>query len=55
VGATRLPARLAQGLEAKLPARVFGVVQAVVLLAILFVCLSFLVADSYNPFLYFRF
>jgi len=55
VGATQLPGKLALRLQQKLPARVFGPVQALVLLGILFVCLSFLVADSYNPFLYFRF
>ena len=55
VGATQLPGALALRLEAKLPARVFGAVRVAVLLAILFACLSFLVADSYNPFLYFRF
>ena len=55
VGATEGPKKLALKLEERMPARAYRPLRAAVLLAILFVSLSFLVADSYNPFLYFRF
>ena len=55
VAATRLPKCLAQKLESKLPVTAFQYIRYGVILAVLLVSLAFLVADSYNPFLYFRF
>ena len=55
VAATRLPKSLAQKLEGKLPENVFRYIRYGVILAVLLVSMAFLVADSYNPFLYFRF
>ena len=55
VAATRLPKCLAQKLESKLPATAFQYIRYGVILAVLLVSMAFLVADSYNPFLYFRF
>ena len=55
VGSTQLPSKVALRLEERMPQRTFRLIRGAVLLAILFVCMSFLVADSYNPFLYFRF
>ena len=55
IGATQLPGKVALRLEQKMPRWAFQAVRAVVLLGILLICMSFLVADSYNPFLYFRF
>ena len=55
VGATELPKKVALTLEARLPATVSRVLTLVVLALVLFVSMAFLVADSYNPFLYFRF
>lgn len=55
VGATELPKRLAARLERVLPEPVFRWLGYAAVLAVLFASMSFLVADSYNPFLYFRF
>ena len=55
VGATELPKKVALTLNTKLPGALTQTVTVLVLAAVLFVSLSFLVADSYNPFLYFRF
>ncbi len=55
IGATRLPGKVAGVLKAKLNPTVFSVITYVVIVAVLMVSLAFLVADSYNPFLYFRF
>ena len=55
VAATRLPKCLAQKLESKLPVTAFQYIRYGVILAVLLVSMAFLVADSYNPFLYFRF
>ena len=55
VGATRLPKMLARKLQSKLPEPVFRYLGYGVLLLVLLVSMAFLVADSYNPFLYFRF
>ena len=55
IAATRLPKSLAQKLEGKLPENVFRYIRYGVILAVLLVSMAFLVADSYNPFLYFRF
>ena len=55
VGATELPKLAAQKLQSKLPEPVFRHVTYAVLALILFASMAFLVADSYNPFLYFRF
>ena len=55
VGATELPKLAAQKLQSKLPEPVFRYVTYAVLALILFASMAFLVADSYNPFLYFRF
>ena len=55
VGATQLPKRLAARLESKLGERAYRYVTYVVIFAVLAASMAFLVADSYNPFLYFRF
>jgi len=55
VGATELPKKVVMRLEQRVPQKVFWSISYGVLLVILAVCLAFLVADSYNPFLYFRF
>ena len=55
IGSTELPKKCAAALERTLPRPVFRWLSYAVLLAVLFMSLSFLVADSYNPFLYFRF
>jgi alginate O-acetyltransferase complex protein AlgI len=55
VGATELPKKVALALDAKLPAGISRTATGVVLALVLFVSIAFLVADSYNPFLYFRF
>ena len=55
VGSTELPKRLAAKLESKLPEPAFRCISYGVILLILLASMAFLVADSYNPFLYFRF
>ena len=55
IGSTQLPKRIAGGLQQRIPANVFQYVSYGVILLVLFVSMAFLVADSYNPFLYFRF
>ena len=55
LGATQTPKKLVLRLEEKMPTGAYRPLRAAVLLGILLLCLSFLVADSYNPFLYFRF
>lgn len=55
IGATELPKLLAQKLQSKLPEPVFRYLSYAVLIAVLVISMAFLVADSYNPFLYFRF
>ena len=55
IGSTEAPKKLASWVEAKLPAAAAPYVRYAVAVAILLVCMAFLVADSYNPFLYFRF
>ena len=55
VAATRLPKCLAEKLGSKLPEGVFQYLRYGVILVVLFASMAFLVADSYNPFLYFRF
>jgi len=55
VGATELPKKAVMRLEQRVPSKVFWGVSYAVLLVMLATCLAFLVADSYNPFLYFRF
>ena len=55
IGSTWLPKRAAEWLGQKLPPVVREVGADVLCLAVLFFCIAFLVGDSYNPFLYFRF
>ena len=55
IGSTEAPKKLALKLESKLPSQVGPYVRYVTAIFILLVCVAFLVADSYNPFLYFRF
>ncbi len=55
VGATRLPWYLTDKLRTAMPTRAFQYLSYGVLLVLLALCMVFLVADSYNPFLYFRF
>lgn len=55
IAATRLPKLLSEKLQSKLPEGVFRYVSYGAILAVLFASMAFLVADSYNPFLYFRF
>lgn len=55
LGATELPKKMASRLEARLPGTVFRCVSYGAQLLVLLACIAFLVADSYNPFLYFRF
>ena len=55
IGATKLPKNAAAFVEAKLGQRGFRCVSYAVIVALLLVSMAFLVADSYNPFLYFRF
>ena len=54
VGSTQWPARCGHALT-KRTGRLGGVIRAVVCAAVLFLCMAFLVGDTYNPFLYFRF
>ena len=55
VGVTQAPKKAAAWLEAKLGRTVFQYVSYGIVLLVLFASMAFLVADSYNPFLYFRF
>ena len=55
IGATQLPKRMAAVLQQRISANVFQYVSYGVILLVLLVSMAFLVADSYNPFLYFRF
>jgi len=55
VGSTQLPKRIGEALQRRLPEPVFRYVSYGLILLVLFVSMAFLVADSYNPFLYFRF
>jgi alginate O-acetyltransferase complex protein AlgI len=54
-GATCAPKKAAAWLEAKMGQTLFRYVKYSVILLVLFASMAFLVADSYNPFLYFRF
>ena len=55
IGATELPKLLAAKLQSKLPEPVFQYLGYAAQLLVLVISMAFLVADSYNPFLYFRF
>ena len=55
VGSTTLPLRFWRSWEKKLPPAAATVLRTVYLVGVLAVSLAFLVGDSYNPFLYFRF
>ena len=56
VGATPLAKNLMGRLEqTKIGSAVIGVLEPVVLIALLLLCTAFLVDGSFNPFLYFRF
>ena len=52
---TRLPAKLAAGLVRRLTPAGQTAVKCVFYAGVLLMCVAFLVGDSYNPFLYFRF
>ncbi len=52
---TRLPAKLASGLVRRLTPAGQTAVKCVFYAGVLLMCIAFLVGDSYNPFLYFRF
>ncbi len=55
IGSTDVPSRLAQAADRKLSAAASGWLRYGICILILLACVAFLVADSYNPFLYFRF
>ena len=55
VACTRLPARLAAGLLRRLTPAGQTAVRCLFYAGVLLLCIAFLVGDSYNPFLYFRF
>ena len=55
VGATQLPKKAAAMLKVKIGKTAFRYISYAAVLIILFASMAFLVADSYNPFLYFRF
>lgn len=56
VGATPLPARLANRLRERTAGRcVLAIAEPLLLIALLLICTAYLVDGSYNPFLYFRF
>ena len=55
VAATPYPKKIAEMISKKLSPASFQVITMVSSFALFFLSLSFLVADSYNPFLYFRF
>ena len=52
---TRLPAKLAAGFVQRLTSAGQTAVKCVFYTGVLLMCIAFLVGDSYNPFLYFRF
>ena len=55
VGCTSLPKRLWQKRESTLSPALSDGLRTVWVVAVLLVSMAFLVGDSYNPFLYFRF
>ena len=55
VACTRLPARLAAGLLRRLTPAGQTTVRCLFYAGVLLLCIAYLVGDSYNPFLYFRF
>lgn len=55
VGATHFPKFWAAKLEKRLPESAFFWLSSAAVLAVLLLSVAFLVGDSYNPFLYFRF
>ena len=55
VGCTALPASLWKRWEERLPNGAATALRAVGVTAVLLLSMAFLVGDSYNPFLYFRF
>ena len=55
VASTRLPARLAERLVQRMHPAGQTAVKCVFYAGVLLMCIAFLVGDSYNPFLYFRF
>ena len=55
IGCTQLPKAIAGWLERKVGATAFSVITYVVIGLVLVASVAFLVSDSYNPFLYFRF
>ena len=55
IGSTQLPKKAAAWLEEKLGANAFAWLSYSVIGLTLLASMAFLVADSYNPFLYFRF
>ena len=55
VASTRLPARLAERLVQRMHPAGQTAVKCVFYAGVLLLCIAFLVGDSYNPFLYFRF
>ena len=55
VGATALPKRALAGIRKHLQPAHFEVCIYVCCILLLWLCIAFLVADTYNPFLYFRF
>lgn len=54
LGATPLPKRMAQALQARCP-KAAALLRPAALCALLLICTAYLVDGSYNPFLYFRF
>ncbi len=52
---TRLPAKLAAGFVQRLTPAGQTAVKCIFYTGVLLMCIAFLVGDSYNPFLYFRF
>ena len=52
---TRWPAHAANDLLARLPQAAQTLLRCLFYAAVLLMCVAFLVGDSYNPFLYFRF
>jgi alginate O-acetyltransferase complex protein AlgI len=55
IGATTLPQRAANKLKSTMGESKFSYLSYTVLALVLLASVAFLVADSYNPFLYFRF
>ena len=52
---TRWPAQTANDLLARIPAAAQTLLRCLFYTVVLLMCVAFLVGDSYNPFLYFRF